>query len=114
MGGFLLTGAGFGAASLAETPFAAVFWLTFGAAAMDLAVPVAWAACLEVGGRYGGTATGFMNTASSISAFLSPVAAAWLFDSFGSFSAMFASAAIVYVIAGMVWLKIDPTQTLAP
>lgn len=111
MMGFLLTAAGFGAASLVKGPLAAVVCLTFAAAAMDLAVPVAWAACLEVGGRFGGTATGFMNTASSISAFISPIAAAWLFDRFGSFAAMFASAAVVYFLAGLLWMKIDASRT---
>lgn len=111
MGGYLLTAAGFGAASLAQGPLAAVACLVFAAGSMDLTVPVAWAACLEVGGRYGGTATGFMNTASSISAFISPLAAAWLFDQFGSFAAMFWSAAIVYALAGLLWLRIDATQS---
>jgi MFS family permease len=112
MGGFLLSAAGFGAASVAQGPLAAVLCLIFAAGSMDLAVPVAWAACLEAGGRYGGTATGFMNTASSISAFISPLAAAWLFDQFGSFAAMFWSAAIVYSLAGLLWLRIDATQSL--
>ncbi len=110
MGGFLLTAAGFAAASVAQSPTAAVVSLIFAAGSMDLAVPVAWAACLEAGGRYGGTATGFMNTASSISAFISPLAAAWLFDRFGSFGAMFWSAAVVYFLAGLVWLRIDASQ----
>ncbi len=110
MGGFLFTAVGFAAASVAQGPVAAVVCLMFAQGSMDLAVPVAWAACLEVGGRYGGTATGFMNTASSISAFISPLAAAWLFDRFGSFSAMFWSAAIVYLLAGLLWFKIDATQ----
>ncbi|MCW5981357.1 MAG: MFS transporter [Bryobacteraceae bacterium] len=112
MGGFLFTAVGFGAASVAEGPVAAVICLAFAAGAMDLAVPVAWAACLEVGGKFGGTATGFMNTASSISAFISPIAAAWLFERYGSFSAMFASAAAVYLLAGLLWFKIDAGQTL--
>ncbi|MEW5974925.1 MAG: MFS transporter [Acidobacteriota bacterium] len=111
--GFLLTAAGFAAASVAEGPVAAIFCLTFAAGAMDLAVPVAWAACLEAGGRFGGTATGFMNTASSISAFISPLAAAWLFDRSGSFATMLLSAAAVYVLAGSLWLKIDATKSLA-
>jgi hypothetical protein len=35
-----------------------------------------------------------------------------LFDEFGSFAAMFWSAAVVYFLAGLLWLKIDPTQSL--
>lgn len=110
LGGFILAGAGFGAASLANGPATAVLCLTLGAGAIDLAVPVAWAACLEVGGEFGGTATGFMNTASSVSAVLSPIAAAWLYDRFGSFHAMFLSAMVLYWITGLLWLKIDPAR----
>ena len=109
-GGFFLAGIGFGAAALAHGPVASVVLLSFGAGAMDLAVPVAWATCLEVGGSFGGTAAGFMNSASSISALLSPVAAAWFFEHFGSFRAMFVSAMAVYMLAALLWLKIDPTR----
>jgi sugar phosphate permease len=110
--GFTLTAAGFAAAAAAEGPYAAVICLTLAAGAMDMAVPVAWAACLDVGGRFGGTTTGFMNTGSSISAMISPIAAAKLFEVFGSFHAMFASAAAVYLLAGLLWLKIDPSHPI--
>lgn len=112
LGGFLLAAAGFAVASRAHTPVAAVFWLSFASGSMDLAVPVAWATCLNVGGRFGGTVSGFMNTASSISAFLSPLAAAAFLNAFGSFGAMFASAAVVYFTAGLLWLKIDATRSI--
>lgn len=110
LGGFLLAGIGFGAAAIAQTAVTSVLCLTVGAGAIDLAVPVAWATCVEVGGKFGGTATGFMNVASSISAMLSPVAAAWLFNHYGSFRPMFLSVTAVYWITGLLWLKIDPLQ----
>ena len=52
--------------------------------------------------QFGGTATDLMNAGSSISAFISPLAAAWLYTSFGSFDAMFMSAAAVYLVSGFV------------
>jgi ACS family glucarate transporter-like MFS transporter len=110
LGGYLLAAGGFAAASLVQKPLAAILCLTLAEAGLDLAVPVAWAACLEVGGIFGGTATGFMNAGSSISAFISPLAAAWLYTKFGSFDAMFMSAAGVYLISGLLWLKIDATK----
>ena len=95
-------------------PLAAILWMAFAQGAQDLTLPVAWATCIDVGGRFGGTATGFMNTASSISAMISPLAAAWLEKVFGSFNAMFVSAAIVYFIGGMLWLAIDAEDRLLP
>jgi ACS family glucarate transporter-like MFS transporter len=80
----------------------------------DLTLPVAWATCVDVGGRFGGTATGFMNTASSISAMISPLAAALLQQAFGSFNAMFVSAAVVYFVGGLLWFAIDAEDRLEP
>ncbi len=114
LGGYLIAAGGFAAASVVHKPLAAILCLALAEAGLDLAVPVAWAACLEVGGSFGGTATGFMNSGSSISAFISPVAAAWLYKRFGSFDAMFMSAAAVYLISGLIWLKIDATKPVIP
>jgi MFS family permease len=112
LGGYLLAGAGFTTAGLMQNPFAAIVCLMLAETGMDLAVPVAWTACLEVGGSFGGTTTAFMNTASCISAFISPLAAAWVFTRFKSFDAMLISAGVVYLIAALLWLKVDATCSL--
>ena len=39
---------------------------TLGLGVMDLMLPSAWAMCMSIGGRYGGTATGMMNTAGNL------------------------------------------------
>lgn len=113
LGGYLLTAVGFAGAGMAHTPSAAIFFLMLAEAGMDIAVPVAWAACLEVGGSFGGTATGFMNSASAISAFISPVAAAWFYTKFGSFNAMLISASGVYFLASLLWFKINAARPFA-
>ena len=88
----------------------AILFLMLAEVGLDLAPPVAWAACLEVGGRFGGTATAFMNTGSSISAFISPLAAVWLLTKYGSFNAMLLSAGVVYLLASFLWLRIDAEE----
>jgi MFS transporter, ACS family, glucarate transporter len=112
LGGYLMAAVGFAGAGLVQKPFQAILFLMLAEFGMDLSVPVAWAACLEVGGSFGGTTTAFMNTASTISAFVSPLAAAWMFTRFGSFAAMLTSAGAVYLIASLLWLKVDATQSL--
>lgn len=112
LGGFILAAAGFSAAAAAGDPLAAILWLALAQGAQDLTLPVAWAVCSDIGGSLGGTAAGFMNTASSISAMISPVSAAWFLGTFGSFRAMFASAAVVYAVGGLLWLLIDPADRL--
>ncbi len=114
VGGFILAAVGFAGAAMAGDPLAAILWMAFAQGAQDLTLPVAWATCVDVGGRFGGTATGFMNTAGSISAVISPLAAAWLQERFGSFNAMFVSAAVVYFIGGLLWFEIDAEDRLLP
>ncbi|MCP5117200.1 MAG: ACS family MFS transporter, partial [bacterium] len=75
-------------------------------------LPVAWATVVDVGGRYGGATSGFMNMASSVSAMLSAVSAAWLANAFGSFHTMLAAAAITYLVGALLWMRIDPTKAV--
>jgi nitrate/nitrite transporter NarK len=112
IGGFLLAAAGFGLAAVAPTPLIAILSLTFASGAHDLMLPVAWATCVDAGGRFGGTTGGFMNMASSLSAMISSVSAAWLSTTFGSFHVMLAVAAGTYFVGGMLWLAIDPAKKL--
>ncbi len=109
-GGFLLGAAGFLAAVWAESAASALFWLTFSSLTHDLTLPVAWSTCVDVGGRFGGTASGYMNMASSISGMIAPIAAAWLSQSFGSFYPLFAITAGAYLIGAVLWLFITPER----
>lgn len=110
IGGFALAAVGFAMAAVAGEPLAAVLWMAFAQGAQDLTLPVAWAVCVDVGHRYGGTATGFMNTASSASAVISPISAAWLASQFGSFESMFWAATVVYGMGALLWFLIDPER----
>ncbi len=105
---FALAVVGFALAATADDALSAVLWMAFAQGAQDLTLPVAWAVCVDVGHRYGGTATGFMNTVSSASAMISPISAAWLAARFGSFASMFWAAAVVYLVGAMLWFAIDP------
>lgn len=112
LGGYCLSAIGFAAAALVHKPTAAILSLIMAEIGIDLTTPVAWTVSVEIGGASGGTVAAFMNSASSISAFLSPVAAAWIFTKFHSFDAMLVSAGLVYSIAGLLWLKIDSSRPL--
>ena len=68
----------------------------------------------DAGGRFGGTSSGFVNLASSLSATLAPLTAAGFARAFGSFHAVFYAAAGLYVLGAMLWLIIDPSQVPAP
>lgn len=110
LAGYLLSAIGFAGAGYVHRPFFAIVGLIVAEVGIDLTTPVAWTVCVEIGGSSGGTVAAFMNSGSSISAFLSPVAAAWIFTNFHSFDAMLVSAGLVYAMAAFLWLKIDPSR----
>jgi MFS family permease len=110
--GFLFAAAGSAGAAFAGEPFLAVLCLALAQGSHDMTLPVSWATVTDVGGRFGGTTSAFMNMASSLSAMLSSVSAAWLMQTFGSFHATLAVAAAIYAIGGVLWLRIDPGEVL--
>jgi MFS family permease len=113
VGGFLIGAAGYAAAVSVGSPAAAIACLALASGAHDLTLPVLWATTTDAGGRFGGTASGFVNFASSLSGMLAPLTAAGLEKAFGSFHAMFYAAAAMYLIGAALWLVIDPRKSLA-
>jgi ACS family glucarate transporter-like MFS transporter len=111
-GGFLFGAIGYLAAIYADSPAAAIACLALASGTHDLTLPVLWATTTDAGGRFGGTAGGFVNLASSLSGMLAPLSAAALERAFGSFHAVFYAAAGMYVAGAALWLIIDPKKAL--
>ena len=86
--------------------------LVLASGAHDLTLPVLWASCVDVGGKFGGTASGYINFASCISGPAAPLAAAYLANLFGSFHGVFYVAASIYIVGGVLWFFIDPRDKL--
>lgn len=114
MSGFLIGAVGYASAVLVPSPEAAIGLLALASGAHDLTLPVVWATTTDVGGRFGGTASGVVNFASSVSGVLAPLTAAWLQSVFGSFHAVFYAAAVLYLFGATMWLIIDPGEKLQP
>jgi ACS family glucarate transporter-like MFS transporter len=110
--GFMLGALGYFAAISMRSPQAAVACLALASGAHDLTLPVLWATCTDAGGRFGGTSSGLVNLASSLSGVTAPLAAAKLAQMFGSFTAVFYVAAGLYVMAAITWLFIDPRKSI--
>lgn len=75
-----------------------------------MTLPVLWATCTDLGGKFGGTAGGWLNLASSISGMLAPVVSAGLAGIFGSFNAVFWVTTSLYLAGALLWLIIDPRK----
>ena len=87
----------------------------------DLAIPVIWAACADVGGRYAGTVAGIMNTAGGIGAILSPVliprVLAILPASYSGperWRMIFLGLAASWFLGALAWVFIDASKPLFP
>jgi sugar phosphate permease len=77
----------------------------------DLAVPCLWSTSVDIGGRFAGTVSGAMNSASAIGGALSPLIVAMLVGAY-DWNVVFRVFAVVYSIGGMVWLFIDASRPL--
>jgi fucose permease len=94
----------------AHSAAGAIALLALASGAHDMTLPVLWATTTDAGGRFGGTASGFVNLASSLSGALAPMTAALLERTFGSFHGVFLAAATMYLSGAVHWLVIDPRR----
>jgi MFS family permease len=108
VGGFLLGAAGYAGAIYGHSAAASIALLALASGAHDMTLPVLWATTTDAGGRFGGTASGFVNLSSSLSGTVAPMTAALLQRAFGSFHGVFLLAAAMYVSGAALWLVIDP------
>lgn len=108
VGGYFVAAVGYLGAIYMHSPGAAIALLALASGSHDLTLPVLWATTTDAGGRFGGTAGGFINLASSLSGVLAPLMGAMFERAFGSFHAVFWIAAGLYLFASVLWLFIDP------
>jgi predicted MFS family arabinose efflux permease len=112
-----LIGHGFSAVFLTAAWFASdkgwtVAFLALAYAGSDFMLPVAWAVCLDIGGRHAGAVTGAMNTAGQFGSFVITVLFGHLVSEFGSYDLPLVPIIAMSILSTLVWLKIDPTEPL--
>ena len=79
----------------------------------DLVMPGAWAACMDVGGKYAGTLSGTMNMMGNMGGVVSPIAIAYILRNTNNNWAMtFYVSAAVYFAGIFFWLFLDPVTPL--
>lgn len=74
---------------------------------MDLMLPSAWAMCMSIGGRYGGTATGVMNTAGNIGGFVCTVIFGYVVKATGNYDLPLQGVAGMVALAAIIFAFID-------
>jgi MFS family permease len=98
------------AMSLATGKLAIVVLAGAAFAVMDLMLPAAWAMCMSIGGRYGGTATGVMNTAGNLGGFICTVVIGYVIAGTGNYDVPVQGVAVMVLIAAGLFALIDCTR----
>jgi ACS family glucarate transporter-like MFS transporter len=78
-------------------------------AAHDFGQGANWASIVDIGGRYAGTAAGFVNLVGNLGNAVQPAIGAWVFGRFG-WNMLFVVYASVFLVAASMWLFIDPCR----
>lgn len=101
------------AMSIARSHSAIVVLATLGFGTMDLMLPSAWAMCMSLGGRFGGTATGVMNTAGNLGGWVCTVAFGYVVQATGNYEIPLRAVAAMVLVAAMLFARVDCTRGLA-
>ena len=89
--------------------------LAIGAASFsnDLVMPGAWAASMDIGGRYAGTVSGAMNMWGNVGGALCPAAIGYVLDwSHNDWNLTFYISAAIYLMGVVFWMFLDPVTPL--
>jgi len=120
MSGFLLAGLCILATGFTTTVWQAETLLCLGFLVNDLTVPIIWAVCTDVGGRYAGSLSGLMNMIGGIGGILSSTLLPRVhnmlhenYDQFTSWRIIFAGLAASWFLGALTWFIIDAGKPLA-
>jgi MFS transporter, ACS family, glucarate transporter len=78
----------------------------------DLALPVAFATCIDIGKQYAGTVVGAMNFAGQMGGFFITIIFGSIVQKTGNFNTPLFLIACVLLVSALLWLRIDPTKSI--
>jgi len=105
------------AAGLVHDAVLAVTLLSLACFINDMAIPVIWALSADIGGRYAGTVSGFMNMVGGFGAMITPVLIPQLHSSLSGsvherWAIIMAVLAGAWFLGALAWLGIDASKPL--
>ncbi len=110
VGGLIVAATAIYSVRFVSDPDHAVVLMCLAGAAYDFGQGANWASIVDIGGRYAGSATGFINLVGNMGNAVQPFIGAWIFGRFG-WNALFAVYAGVFLVAAAMWLFIDPRRS---
>jgi MFS family permease len=109
--GFALATAGMIPAAVTESPYTSVWLSCVAMFGLELTVGVSWAVPLDIGADYAGSVSSVMNTFGNSGGTISPVVAGYLVF-YAGWQLPFLVAAVLCVIAALLYLKIDASHRM--
>lgn len=91
----------------------AVLLMCIAGAAFDFGQGATWASIVDIGGKYAGTAAGFINMFGNLGNVIQPVIGAWVFKQYG-WDTLFVVYSCAFILSACMWLFINPAQTFHP
>jgi MFS family permease len=105
--GLTTAAAAMGCVRFVRDPDEAVALVCLAGAAYDFGQGANWASIVDIGGRYAGTAAGFINLVGNLGNAVQPAVGAWVFHRFG-WDTLLGIYAGMFLLAASMWLFIDP------
>jgi MFS family permease len=96
-----------------KNPLFAVLAVGMASFCNDLAMPGAWGACMDVGGRFAGSLSGSMNMMGNAGGAVAPMVVPFVLKATDdNWNANFLMFAVVYFVGAICWIFIDPVTPL--
>lgn len=111
MVGMMLSGTVIALGAVVDSAWIAILCLSLGAGWLYFTVGAYWASTTDLSKTHAGTLSGLMNTGANLGGSLSPTVTPWLADHWG-WPVSLGAAALIAVLGGLMWLKIDPSKGL--
>jgi len=94
-------------------PYYAIFAIAMASFFNDLAMPPAWGACMDVGGKFAGTLSGSMNMMGNLAGAVAPLAIGYLIKvTDKNWDLTFYISAAIYLGAAVCWYFLDSVTPL--
>jgi ACS family glucarate transporter-like MFS transporter len=109
--GLVLSGVALYLAAVSTSTTMNVVWLTVSLGALGFTFNASWSACIDIGGKFCGSVSGWMNFLGNIGGVIAPTLTAWIATNYG-WQAAIVVTSMSAVIGVIAWIAVKPDVPL--